>query len=402
MQIDIEPSLSVALPDTYRSRFVRRVFAALDKNCLFVGGCVRDILMDQKTADIDIATPYTPADVISKLQSASINVVETGIEHGTVTAHSGQNHIEITTLRNDVSTDGRRATVSFTESWYEDAQRRDFTINSLLMDLKGRVYDPTEQGLEDIEQKRLRFIGGAQERIQEDYLRILRYFRFAARYNLDLDDKLLATFQSNIDGMKNVSSERITQEIFKILEADSPKTALCALQSFPMFSWLGRNTEHIDKFCRLQKEYNCEDSLARLYFVSRSSVEEYRQYLRLSNAQYKRLFDLSKLIKDYPHYSTNYILYKSNHNILYQAMLYMYCLDMLGVYSLNYILEEIKLWKPRVFPLSGRDLIGEGYEAGAHIGGALDHIEHWWVDNNFQPNHKECLFEAITWLNKNR
>jgi poly(A) polymerase len=171
----------MALPET------KAVIAALEARggpgcARFVGGCVRNTLMGKPIDDIDIATTLTPDEVIEALGAAGLRSIPTGVDHGTVTALSGGRPYEITTLRRDVSTDGRRAVVAFTQDWGEDAQRRDFRFNALYADPRGRLYDPTGEGVNDAREGRVVFVGDPRTRIREDYLRILRFFRFHAWY----------------------------------------------------------------------------------------------------------------------------------------------------------------------------------------------------------------------------
>src|ERR1700743_2625281 len=154
----------------------------------FVGGVVRNALLGKPVDDIDIATPLTPDEVTKRLQASKLKAVPTGIEHGTITAVSNGRPFEVTTLRRDVATDGRRAVVAFTTDWSEDAERRDFRLNALYLDMQGRLYDPVGQGGADARAGRVIFVGDAAPRIREDYLRILRFFRFHAWYGRGAPD----------------------------------------------------------------------------------------------------------------------------------------------------------------------------------------------------------------------
>ncbi len=198
---------------------------------LFVGGCVRNALLDQPVADIDIASDATPETVSDIAQSAGFKVVPTGIEHGTVTVVvEGRPH-EVTTFRRDVETDGRRAVVAFSTRIEEDAQRRDFTMNALYADRQGRVIDPLH-GLPDLRARRVRFVGDAETRIREDYLRILRFFRFHAAYGdpaEGLDPEGLAACAALADGLEGISKERITAELRKLLATRDPAPAVAAM-----------------------------------------------------------------------------------------------------------------------------------------------------------------------------
>jgi poly(A) polymerase len=190
----------------------------------YVGGCVRDTLLELEVSDVDLATRLEPAEVVRRLQNAGIKAVPTGLAHGTVTAVSAGQPVEVTTLRRDVSTDGRRATVAFTEEWQEDAARRDFTINALSADpASGQLFDYFG-GLPDLEARRVRFIGDPLQRIAEDHLRILRFFRFHARFSSGAaaDTDALAACTARANDLMALSRERIADELLKLLSLPAP------------------------------------------------------------------------------------------------------------------------------------------------------------------------------------
>ena len=211
-------------PETIRLFKILQGDAPLDTpQALFVGGCVRNLLLDKSVEDIDIATVLSPDNVMQALGDEGVKVIPTGIEHGTVTAVIGEQVYEITTLRQDTQADGRRAVVEFTDCWVEDARRRDFTMNTLLMDLKGNVFDPLNSGVSDIDARKVRFVGNAAQRIEEDHLRILRFFRFSALYGAgEFDAEGLRACEAGAENISKLSRERITQEFFKIIASDKP------------------------------------------------------------------------------------------------------------------------------------------------------------------------------------
>ena len=183
----------------------------------FVGGCVRKAICGENIDDIDLATSLEPNEVKKRLFKENIKVIDTGISHGTVTAILNRKKFEITTLRKDVSTDGRHANVEFTSNWEEDALRRDFTINAIYADIEGRIFDPLS-GVSDLQNGIVKFINSSQQRIQEDYLRILRYFRFFTQYSkTDYDENIIRSIKRYINGLNKISNERIFDELKKIL-----------------------------------------------------------------------------------------------------------------------------------------------------------------------------------------
>jgi len=211
-----------------QSSSVKSLFDALPEGSLrFVGGCVRNALWGVDVGDIDLACQLEPEAVVAALEAAGIRYVPTGIAHGTVTAVIEGQPFEITSLRRDVETDGRRATVAYTTDWAEDAQRRDLTMNALYADRMGQVFDPTGLGLEDLENRKFRFVGEAAMRVQEDYLRILRFFRFLAIYGEKekVDAASLKACRENQSGIKKLSAERVWMEMKKLLSARNPVRA---------------------------------------------------------------------------------------------------------------------------------------------------------------------------------
>lgn len=213
------------------------VFDALEAGghrAFFVGGCVRNALLDQDVTDIDISTDAVPAEVMRLAEAAGLKPVPTGIAHGTVTVVSGGEGHEVTTFRRDVETDGRRAVVAFSTDKRDDARRRDFTINALYADRTGSVIDPLGQGLPDLAAGRIRFIEDAEARIREDYLRILRFFRFHAWYGhpeTGIDPEALAPIAANSAGLGSLSRERVGHEMLRLLAASNPAPSLAAMQA---------------------------------------------------------------------------------------------------------------------------------------------------------------------------
>lgn len=258
----------------------------------FVGGCVRNGLLGQPVHDIDITTDARPERVMQLAEAAGLKAVPTGMEHGTVTLVADHRPYEITTLRRDVSTDGRRATIAFTDRLEEDAARRDFTMNALYADGGGRVLDPTGEGLADLSARHLRFIGAPEDRIHEDYLRILRFFRFHAWYadpSAGLDPEGLAACAAGVDGLARLSRERVGAEMKKLLSAPDPAPAVAAMAQTGV---LGHTLPGADP--RLLPilvafETAAADPIRRLAALGGEDVAE---RLRLSKAEAARLATL--------------------------------------------------------------------------------------------------------------
>ena len=268
----------VAPPEWMRAPQTMRVMNALGSgNARFVGGCVRNMLLGLEVGDVDIATVWTPGEATKRLEGAGIKVVPTGIDHGTVTAVVDKIPFEITTLRKDIETDGRRAVVGFTTDWREDALRRDFTMNTLLADMDGHIYDPTGEGIKDLEVGKVRFVGDPATRIQEDYLRILRFFRFHAAYGKgEPDSDALAACRAAAGKISTLSRERITQEFFKILSVDNPVEILSVVfdnNVLPDFSFPEYEPDLMRHVCTFQNRFGLAFIASRIFILAGLSLK---------------------------------------------------------------------------------------------------------------------------------
>ena len=208
----------------YKTPEIKRIFKTFEKDqpknkkiAMFVGGCVRKYILGEKVDDIDIATIFNPDEIKEKFKNTEVKIIETGIEHGSITLILNNHKFEITTLRKDINTDGRHAEVSFTDNWQLDSERRDFTFNAIYLDRKGKIFDP-QLGLKDLKRGIVKFIGDPNKRIEEDYLRIIRFIRFSLQYDHnDFEKSTLDAIKLNLNGIKNLSKERIFNELLKIL-----------------------------------------------------------------------------------------------------------------------------------------------------------------------------------------
>ena len=208
----------------YKSKDIKNLFYILEKDknsnnqvAMFVGGCVRKFLTGENIDDIDIATIFSPDEIKEKFKNSEFKIIDTGIEHGSVTVVINSSKFEITTLRKDTKTDGRHSEVSFIDNWQQDSERRDFTINAIYMDRKGKIYDP-QNGRHHLKKREIVFIGDPASRIEEDYLRIIRFIRFSIHYECkQSDSETIKSIKLNLGGIKNISKERILSELYKIL-----------------------------------------------------------------------------------------------------------------------------------------------------------------------------------------
>lgn len=361
----------------------------------FVGGCVRNALIGAPVEDIDIATPLTPDEVSRRLVAAGMQAVPTGIEHGTITAVTNKKPFEITTLRRDVSTDGRRATVAFSTDWAEDARRRDFTMNALYADAKGQVFDLVG-GIADLQARRVKFIGDPAQRIAEDYLRILRLFRFHAWYGKgEIDADGLRACAAAKAEIKTLSGERIQKEMLKLLAAEDPVPVMRAMAASGVLAVVlpGQHRfERFERVCRDDANSFFEgDGLLRLGALlgDEHQANEAAQWWRLSNADRDRLEEMLAM----PVKVVSYLSIKEIRRTLYKfgaarfkdwvRLKWAEDSKSSNVPQWRALLAHGDAWVRPVFPLKGPDVMAAGVPHGPLVGKVLGEVEEWWVDSDF-------------------
>lgn len=362
------------------------VFDALaDHGAWFVGGCVRNGLLDLPVEDIDICTDALPLEVMEAAQNAGLKTIPTGIDHGTVTVVAHGKPHEITTLRRDTETDGRHAKVAFTDQLAEDAARRDFTINALYATRDGDVLDPNGQGLRDLQNRHLRFIGDPQARIAEDYLRILRFFRFHAWYadqDKGIDADALSACASNIDGLAHLSKERIGAEIIKLLRAPDPARATASMDHAGILTAIlpGASSKPLTLLTGLEGTL-LPDPIRRLAALGGQDVPD---NLRLSKNDTKRL----ALYRDEMGTLTKPSALGYHHGA--QA-----ALDILTLRSLiseqpptKQALKQAETGAQTTFPIKAADL---PHLKGPALGQHLKTLESHWIDSEFTLTKAELL-----------
>jgi len=374
---------------------VQRLLSALHGEARVVGGAVRDVILGRKVGDVDLATTLPPDKATEMLALAGIRSEPTGIDHGTITAILDHTGYEITTLRRDVETDGRHAKVVFTDDWKEDAARRDFTMNALYVDSKGTVYD-YYGGIEDAAAGRVRFIGDAKERIREDVLRILRYFRFFAYFGKEAADKSALDACRDLAALvPNLSVERIAREFIKLLGSENPLPALrLMIESgvLPYFLAEGTDVARLEKLIENENKFGAQQPpLAR--FSAILPQDENISYavarrLKLSNHDTEILCALAGLPK---------ILHEKFAPAEVRALIYRYGADNCRIAAflnggrIAEILPLIASWKVPSFPIRGEDVIKLGVPEGREVGEMLQAIEQWWVAGDFKANRAACL-----------
>jgi poly(A) polymerase len=362
----------------------------------FVGGSVRDALLGRPIGDIDIATPASPERVIELLEEQGIKVVPTGLAHGTVTAIAGTppRHFEITTLRRDVETYGRRARVAFDADWTEDAARRDFTINAIFLDPDGTVHDPVG-GLADLRARRVRFVGDPAIRIAEDVLRILRYYRFEARFGTGLGDPpARAACRALAHLLPNLSGERVAQELTKLLETSDPVAALRMMAEDGVLSIILPEARRLDRLRHMIAIEPEPDPLRRLTALIDAGATALAERLHFSNAWRDRLHGLAPPWAIEPPAeiaAQRRALYRLGAERYRDTALLLAAEGAMSRDRLGELLALARDWTPPAFPLTGRDVTALGILPGPRIGRLLDETHAWWEAGDFAADRTACL-----------
>ena len=369
----------------------------------FVGGCIRKVINKEEIDDIDLATNLTPTQVCEALNKNNIRYYETGIEHGTITAVINDKSFEITTLRKDISTDGRHAEVEFSDDWKEDASRRDFSINAIYSDQEGNLFDPFN-GRKDILEGNINFIGSAEKRIKEDYLRIVRYIRFFLNYSKKKHDpKTLKNIKINLDGISNLSSERLLNELKKILKSNGFKNVSRDKENLELLSLIFPQLIRINSFEKLnsisEEIYQKSDFifLLSVMIINETDNVDYFLYkFNLSKKDQKRIKILDNFYKD--KITKNTFKEKNLIKILYfqgrQAILDILNYKIITTKKIDPNLIELKRQFENkdlpTFPIDTKNLMQE-YDLveGKTLGKKLKQLEEFWVNNNFQINKEQ-------------
>lgn len=379
----------------------------------FIGGCVRDALLKRPIRDVDIASPDPPEKVMALLAKAGIKVVPTGIDHGTVTAVVEKMQFEITTLRVDVETDGRRAKVAFTDDWIADAARRDFTINAMSCTANGDVYDYFS-GLEDLGQGTIRFVGNARERIDEDVLRLLRFFRFFALFGRPPPDRdALAACRERACGIRILSGERVRVEMFRTLMAADPADVLQLMSDngildhvmpeagnigrLRVMSWLDTRAIRVDSVAAHPVR-----RLAALLDTDARGAEAIAERLKMANRQKTRLITMAappfRIDPDDPH-TTHKALRRLGPAAVRDLALLNWSGELTVTPRLPHsrttgwieLIDIADSWEPPTFPLRGRDALASGIPHGPRVGALLRAVEAWWEEGEYRADREGCL-----------
>jgi poly(A) polymerase len=389
----------IAPPAWMTESATRSVLAALNEAGgapRFVGGAVRDTLLGRPVGDVDIATPLSPDEVTLRLERAGITVVPTGIAHGTVTAVVPPRHFEITTLRQDVETFGRQARVAFIADWAGDAARRDFTMNALLLDGEGRVFDPVG-GLSDLRAGRVRFVGDPATRIREDVLRLLRFYRFHAHYGRGAADPAgRAACRALAPLLPSLSGERVSAEMLKLLAAPDPSPTLAMMEEDGVLAVLLPEARRPDRLAALIPLEPKPDPLRRLGALIAGGAAAIAERLRLSNEQRDRLLALARPPWPIDLAGDDAVQRRAIYHLgpeRYRDLVLMRAAETGEAQRAASLLHLAESWSAPRFPLKGRDVTALGVPAGPEVGRLLAGLERWWEEGDFRADRAACLGE---------
>lgn len=389
----------------------KRVMAALEgaraAGSRFVGGCVRNTLMGHPVDDIDIATQLTPDAVTAAAHAAGLGAAPTGVEHGTITVIANHKPFEVTTLRRDVTTDGRRATVAFTEDWNEDAGRRDFRMNALYAGFDGAVHDPTGGGLDDARKGRVIFIGDAGTRLREDALRILRFFRFNAWYGAGALDATgldaCTRLQAGLDGL---SAERVWKELKKLLAAPDPRAAIAAMERSGIFQRVAPEATRTERGVRLIAIEGdlllTHDAMTRVaaMLADEKGARDLARRMKASNEERARLVGAlgqePRIVSFMSMREVRRALYALGVETFQDRVRLAWADDGDARKASQWraLLALAQSYVRPTLPLSGEDIMAAGVPEGPLIGAVRREVEAWWIDADF-PDDKLSIVERL-------
>ena len=371
----------------------------------FVGGCVRKYLTNDKIDDIDIATILSAEEIKEKFKDTNFKVIETGIKHGTVTLITDNFRLEITTLRKDVETDGRHAKVEYVNDWQLDSERRDFTINSIYLDINGNIFDP-QMGVIDLKNNNVKFIGDPQKRIEEDYLRIIRFIRFKIMYDNKVEPTTNDAIKQNLNGIKKISKERILIELLKILDLKNFININKSVYLKEIFTLIFPEFDKLNRLNRLTKicnhsQINKELLLAVLLIDENNTHEYFAHKYNISNNLRDKLYLLANdfnLLKENKNFFTKDLeknIYFNNKNHLINLNILSFVInEKIKLKDFNETLNRILKSKTYQFTIDGKYLIENGMQPGSLMGKVLKEIEEEWISNNFKIK-KDRIKEII-------
>lgn len=365
----------------------------------FVGGCVRDALLGITSEDIDICTDLIPSETMGAFERNSIRVIPTGLDHGTVTVVINNRHFEITTLRIDAQSHGRHADVIYTKDWFADAARRDFSINAIYLDSMGRIEDPM-QGLPDLKHGCVQFIGNAEHRIQEDYLRILRFFRFFARFGIgNPDQNSLSACSKHAPSLNNLSGERIQKELLLLLATSAPYSAVKLMSENRVLEVILDTCSTLGLFQSLLSMPYKTDAVQRLACLIDAKLEVAESLgnkLKLSKKTKNRLLDMCSItIKSGMTLQQKQAVLYSVGKQKFLDQIIVFCAKNENIGELKSMIELADMWQIPIFPVTGSDLLAHDVASGPEMGKVLKTMEQHWISSGFSLDKEQLILQVL-------
>ena len=367
-----------------------------DNKIYLVGGCVRNALSNEKVNDIDFASILNPDEIINTLKFNNIKFIDIGKDHGTITAIINNNKYEITSCRSDVDTDGRHAVVKYTDNIKEDSNRRDFTINAIYVDVSGKIFD-FHNGIIDLKEKKIKFIGDLETRIQEDYLRILRFFRFQCDYQSEeIKKEELLLIKKNIDGLNKVSKERLWIELKNIIKHKNSIKPLKNMQEIGIFEMIFEGIEVNQSYeklssilanLKLSNTFGCK--LSSLLNNDEEKIKNFIKDNPVSNLERDSILKLSNISSKMVSYMSmreaRAALYRLGKSNFINQVLCQWSKDTNDKTTINWraLVEVGTSWDKPDFTIKASDVMNMGIPEGPKLGEILNELEEWWIDNNF-------------------
>ncbi len=393
----------------YKNKEIKIVFKKLQENssdkseiAMFVGGCVRKYLTGKKIDDIDIATILTTDQIKEKFENTKFRIIDSGIKHGTVTLISEKLKLEITTLRKDKETDGRHAKIEYTNNWQEDSNRRDFTINAIYLNSNGKIFDP-QSGMSDLKNNNVKFIGDPNKRINEDYLRIIRFIRFSIEYKCKPEKTTIDSIKVNLDGIKNISKERILIELFKIIKSENFYQIVNDIELKKIFLLIFPEFENLNRLIRLSEikidKISNRDLILAILLIDEKNNQEYFCHKYNVSNELKKKLNL---------FSSNYFKFKNDKNFFEKDLkknIFQFGKEHLSELNTLNFLENKKNNKAKYlrihkeiyhssipkFPFDGSYLKKKGIKEGEVIGKILGSLKNEWLNNNFKITDQKVI-----------
>ncbi len=392
----------------YKNRDLKFVFNKLKKDsndqkvAMFVGGCVRKYLQNQKIDDIDVATVLTPEQIKDKLKDTDCSIIDSGLKHGTITIIKNNLKLEFTTLRKDIKTYGRQADIEHTTDWSKDSERRDFTINAIYLDMNGNIFDP-QFGTRDLKNRNVKFIGDPNKRIEEDYLRIIRLIRFSLEYENEIEPNTLKAVKLNLDGIKKISKERILMELIKILKTKNFEKINNYRNILEIFLLIFPEFKNFKRLIKLNNiNYNVDlkkEILLAILLIDETNNHEYfshkysisndlKNYL---NLMFKNFWIMKKDNRYFNEDLKKNIYFFGKHHLNDLITLNFFNNKKMKLDQYLKILNKIKNLDIPKLNFDGKFLIDNGMKEGAPVGKTLKVIENEWINNDFKISEQRVL-----------